>query len=159
MEVLFRYCNIHYIACVGSLVYLLSKRVDLWFSVHKLEKFLSNPGKVHFECLVKLLRYIGENNNLGLIYYDKIEYAPLSGLLRQDTINTENQLMGLSDSIWQDFPDTVRSTGAYIFFNKVGPIDHLTDVPDTVPRFSDKIDYNAPFTAVMALAHFRMLNN
>ena len=31
--------NIHYRACIGSLIYLLSTKVDLSFSVHKLAKF------------------------------------------------------------------------------------------------------------------------
>ena len=44
-----RELNIHYRACIGSLIYLLSTRVDLSFAVHKLAKFLLNPGKVHFE--------------------------------------------------------------------------------------------------------------
>ena len=48
--------NIHYRACIGSLIYLLTTRVDLSFAVHKLAKFSSNPGKVHFEGLVHLLR-------------------------------------------------------------------------------------------------------
>ena len=39
VEKLTRGCNIHYIACIGSLVYLLSKIVYLSFAVHKLEKF------------------------------------------------------------------------------------------------------------------------
>ena len=63
---------------MGSLIYLLSTRVDLFFSVQKFSKFSSNPGKVHFEGLVHLLRYIRDNDNLGLIYYAKIEDAPLS---------------------------------------------------------------------------------
>ena len=36
--------NIHYRACIGSLIYLLSTRVYLNFSVHKVAKFLANPG-------------------------------------------------------------------------------------------------------------------
>ena len=40
--------NIHYRACIGSLIYLLSTIVELSFSVHKLAKFSANPGKVHF---------------------------------------------------------------------------------------------------------------
>ena len=47
--------NIHYRACIGSLIYLLSTRVDLSFSVHKLAKFSANAGKVRFEGLVHLL--------------------------------------------------------------------------------------------------------
>ena len=42
-----RKLNIHYIACIGSLIYLLSARIDLIFSVHKLEMFSSNHGKAH----------------------------------------------------------------------------------------------------------------
>ena len=48
--------NIHYRACIGYLIYLLSTRVDLSFAVHKLAKFSANPGKVHFEGLIHLLR-------------------------------------------------------------------------------------------------------
>ena len=48
--------NIHYRACIGFLIYILSTRVDLSFAVHKLEKFSANPGKVNFEGLVHLLR-------------------------------------------------------------------------------------------------------
>ena len=48
--------NIHYISCMVSLIFLLSTRVDLSIAVHKLEKFSSNPGNIHFEGLVHLLR-------------------------------------------------------------------------------------------------------
>ena len=58
VERLTREYNIHYRACKGSLIYLVSTRVDLRFAVHKLAKFSANPGKVHFEGLVHLLRYI-----------------------------------------------------------------------------------------------------
>ena len=56
IEKLTREYNIHYRACIGSLIYLLSTRVNLSFSVQKLAKFSANPGKVHFEGLVHLLR-------------------------------------------------------------------------------------------------------
>ena len=79
---------IHYRSCVWSLIYLLSTRLDMCFEVHKLEKFSSNPGKVQFEGLVHLLWYIRDNNNLGLRYYAKIHYAPLSEILIQAIINT-----------------------------------------------------------------------
>ena len=39
VESLTREYNIHYRACIGSLIYLLSTRVDLSFAVHKLAKF------------------------------------------------------------------------------------------------------------------------
>ena len=83
--------NIHYRACIRSLIYLPSKRVDFRFVVHNLEKFSSNPGKIHSEGLVHLLRYIRDNNTLGLKYYSDMNDAPLSYLLLYTSIKNENQ--------------------------------------------------------------------
>ena len=72
--------------------------MDFRFSVHKLDFFSSDPGKVHFEGLVCLLGYIRDDKNLGLVYYAKIEDAHLYELLIQDSNNTDKQLMVFSDS-------------------------------------------------------------
>ena len=134
VEKLTRESNFKYRACIGSLIYLFSIRVGLSFVVHKLAKFLSNYGRVKFEEMVHLLRYIRENNNLGLKYHANMKNAHLSDLLRQTSIKPENQLMVFSDSSWQDFPDTGRSTGAYIIFYQGVPIDHVTHVPVSVSQ-------------------------
>ena len=101
VEKLSRSFKIHYKACIRSLMYLFSTREDLRFSVLNIETFSSNPGKVHFERLSYLLRYIRENKTWGLNYYDEMKDAPLSDLLRQDSINTENRLIVFSYSIWK----------------------------------------------------------
>ena len=98
------------------------------FAVLKLAKFSSNPGKVHFEGLVHLLRYIRDNKTLGLKYYADMKDAPLSELLRQAGIKTENQLMSFSYYSWKYCPDTGRSTGAYIIFYQGRPTYHGTHV-------------------------------
>ena len=41
---------------------------------------------------------------------------PVSDIFRKASIKTENLLMDLSDSSWQDCPDNGRSTGEYIIF-------------------------------------------
>ena len=74
----------------------------------------SSPGKVHFEGLIQLLRYIRDKNNLGYKYYANIEGSHLSGILRHTRIKTDNQLMVLYDSIWKECQYTGRSTGEYI---------------------------------------------
>ena len=90
VEKLNREYNIHYRDCIGSLIYLLSTRLDLSFVVHKLAMFSANPGKVHFEGLVHLLRYIRDNKTLGLKYYADLNDAPVTDLLRQANIKTKN---------------------------------------------------------------------
>ena len=113
-----------------SLIYILSTRVDLCFAVHKLTKFSSNYGRVHFEVLVHLIINIRENRYFGLRYYAKIKDTTLSGLLRQDIINPENQFMVFSNSRWQGCPYTGISTAAYISFIKVDQliIAHMLQV-------------------------------
>ena len=108
--------------------------MDFSFAVHKLSKFSANHGKVQFEGLVHLLRYIRDNNTLGLNYYVNINVAPVSDLLRQASNKTENHLMDFSGSSWQYNPDTGRSTGTYIIFYQVGPIDNGTHVPVSVDQ-------------------------
>ena len=49
VESLTREYNIHYGACIESLIYFLSTGVDLSFAVHKLAKLSASPGKVHLE--------------------------------------------------------------------------------------------------------------
>ena len=112
-------------------------------SVHKLAQFLVNPGKVHFEGLVHILKYIRDNNTLGLEYYADMNDAPVTDLLRQASIKTENQLMDFSDSSWQDCPDTGRSTGAHNIFYQGRTIDHGTHVPGPVAQSCAESKYNA----------------
>ena len=119
--------------------------------------FSANPGKVHFEVLVHLLRYIRYNKTLGLKYYADLNDVPVTDLLRQANINTNNNLMAFSESSWQDCPDTGRSTAAYIIYFQGGTIDHGTHVPGPVAQSSAESEYNAACTAGMALAHFRIL--
>ena len=110
--------------------------MDLSFSVHKLAKFSSKPGKLNFEGLVHLLVYIRDNKTLVLKYNVYIKDAPLSDLLRQANNNTGKQLLDLSDFSWQYCPDTGISTGSYTIFYQGGTIDHGIHVPVPVTQSS-----------------------
>ena len=94
---------------------------------------------------------------MGLKYYVDKNHAPVTDLLRQDSIKTYNHLMDFSDSSWQDFTDTGRSTGSYTTFYQGGPIYHGTHVAGPVDQSIAEIEYNTECTAGMALAYFRML--
>ena len=63
------------------------------------------------------------------------------------------------DSIWKDYTDTGRIKVSYIVFYQGGTIDDCTHFPGPVSKCSAESEYNAAFTAGMALAHFRVLNN
>ena len=55
-EAIYREYNIQYRLCVVSAIYIWSKIMDPCFAVHKLEKFLSNYGRVYFYGLVHFLK-------------------------------------------------------------------------------------------------------
>ena len=117
--------------------------MDLSFVVHKLAKISSNPGKVHFEGLLHLLRYNMDHITLGLNKYADMNDAPVFYILIQVSIKIENQFMAFSDSGCHDCSYTGRSTGAYIIFYQGGTIDHGTHVPGPVTQSSENNEYNA----------------
>ena len=104
-----------------------------------------------------LLKYIRDNKTLGLKYYADMNDAPVTDLLRQANIKTENHVIDFSDSSWQDFPDTGRSTVEYIILYKVSPNNNGTHVPVPAHQSSSESEYNSECTAGMALAHFGMI--
>ena len=77
-----------------------------------------------------------ENKTLGLNYYADMKDAPLSDLLIQASINTENQLMSIYDSSWKYCTDTDRSTGIHMIFYQGGTIDHGAHVTGPVEQSS-----------------------
>ena len=87
--------------------------------MYRLAKFTSNSGKVHFEGLVHLLRYIRYIKALGLKYYADMNDATVSDLLRQAIIKTENELMAFYDSSWQDFQTLEEVQKHKLYYIKV----------------------------------------
>ena len=63
------------------------------------------------DCYI-FFRYIRYNKTLRLKYYADMKDGHLYDLLRQASINTDNQFMALYDYSWKDYPDTGRSTGS-----------------------------------------------
>ena len=94
-----------------------------------------------------------------MAYYAKIEDAPLSDILRKARTMTDNQLVVFYYSVWQESPDTDRSTFSYIVFYQGVSIDHFTHVPGPFAQYGAEIEYNAACTEGMALSHFRIPNN
>ena len=58
----------------------------------------------------------------------------ISDLFIKVDIKTDNQLIILSDSSYQDCPDTGRSTRDFTIFYQGGTIDHGTHVPGPVSQ-------------------------
>ena len=67
--------------------------------------------------------------------------------------------MVFSDSSWQDFPGTGRSTDCYFVFYQGVMVDQSIFMPTPVALSGAEEEYNTTCTAAMAGAHHRMLYN
>ena len=58
-----------YRAVIGSLMYLMvGTRPDLAYPLGRLSAFLENPGMLHWEAALRVLRYVRGTAELGLVY-------------------------------------------------------------------------------------------
>ena len=89
-----------YRSAVGSLMYLMtSTRPDIASAIGIVSRFLQNPGKLHWEAVKRIFRYLQQTKSLGLKY------------VRGEKLRLE----GYTDADWGGCVDTRRSTGAYVF--------------------------------------------
>jgi hypothetical protein len=88
-----------YQSIIGSLIYaIFGTRPDLAFTVSVVLRFSSNPDKTYIRAVERILRYLYNTADLGLVFRSTLQ--PLSGY---------------TDSDWAGDPDTRRSTSGYVF--------------------------------------------
>jgi hypothetical protein len=132
-------------------------RTDIIYAVNKLAKFTRKPGKVHFEALLHLLRYLRDNSLYGVRFYSNLSDAPIYQMLLSQNIEERHSFFGFTDSSWNDDPDHGRSTGCFIITYMGGIVDHSSNVPDPVALSSAEAEYNEGCVAFMTASHLLML--
>src|ERR1051325_4775352 len=98
---------------VGSLRYLCNTRLDIFYAVGMVTRFMSNPKWPHYQAAVRILRYIK-----GTLKY---------GVLFPSERKSEPKLVGYSDSDWCGDRVDRRSTSGYLFKFLGGPISWISD--------------------------------
>jgi hypothetical protein len=149
--------NIDYASCIGSLIYLGMTRVDIIFAVNKLAKFTHKPGKIHFEALIHLLRYLRDHSHVGIHFYSDISTAPITHTLTAGKIKSNHPFYGFSDSSWNDDVDHGHSMGCYLMMYMGGIMDHSSNLLDPVALSSAEAEYNEGCLAFMAASHLRVI--
>jgi len=95
--------SIPYRSLVGGLLYLSNTtRPDIAYSVNRLARFLTNPGKLHWQAAKKVLRYLKGTCDLGLVFSGKYT------------------LSGYADASWADNVDNRRSTAGFMVCGETG---------------------------------------
>ena len=78
--------KVPYESAVGSLMYLMvCTRPDIAYAVGKVSRYMSNPGKVHWEAVKWILRYLKGTLKAGLLFDANADQArSLMGFVDSD---------------------------------------------------------------------------
>jgi hypothetical protein len=72
-------------------------------------------------------------------------------------MSPKHPFYSFSDSSWNDYVDTGRSTGGYITIYMGGVVDHSSNLPEPMALSSAKVEYNEGCITFMATNHLRMI--
>ncbi|GJR96163.1 retrovirus-related pol polyprotein from transposon TNT 1-94 [Tanacetum coccineum] len=91
--------QLHYTQVLGSLMYIMNcTRPDLAYSVSRLSRYSHNPGRDHWDALVRVLQYLKHTMAYGLHY---TKYPPV--------------LEGYCDANWISNHNEGKSTSGYVY--------------------------------------------
>jgi hypothetical protein len=143
---------------VGMLIFSMNTFTCLHFSIRKLAKFNTRPGRKHYKAIAHLLRHLRCNTRRGGIrHYADLNDSPFTKLLASFNGPTDYPLVLCTDASWQDCPDTSRSTGCYMLFAQGGIVDAASFVPNPIALSSAESECNAAAFGVTAAQHIRQL--
>lgn len=116
-----------YRTLVGSLIYLTITRPDISFPVGVVSQFMQKPRKPHLDAVKRILRYLKNTMNYGLMYKQSAEVL----------------LSGFTDADWAGDPSSRRSTSGYCFDLGSAVISWCSKKQATIALSSTEAEYNA----------------
>ena len=152
-----RYPGLSMASAVSSLLYIaLNTRSDILWVVNKLAKSSSNPGLKDFKTLMHCFGYLRKYIDMGIRYCADEETSPVFKLCQKNKIDF-TELVGFSDSSWQDCPDTGKSTGGYKIFCQGGLIEANSTMKVPIALSSAEAEYMSCCNLGAMLYHLREL--
>ena len=92
---------------VGKLMYLaVCTRPDICQAVSELSRFNINPGRMHWESAMRVLRYLKGTADVGLLYKK----------------GESKDIWGYVDASHTSCPDSNKGRAAYVFMSGVAPV-------------------------------------
>ena len=91
--------KLSYASVVGSLMYaMIATRPDIAFAVEVVSRYMSNPGKKHWEAVKGIMRYLKATKHMCICYGSQ-----------------DLSVKGYTDSDYAGDLDKRRSTSGYVF--------------------------------------------
>ena len=127
---------------VGSLMFAACvSRPDIAYAVNMVSKYLSNYTNEHWLAAKRILRYIRDTMDYGILY---------------DGLNTQ-QLIGYSDSDFAGDVDSRRSTSGYLYVLAGGPVTWTSQRQRIVALSTTEAEYIAASQATKEAIWLRRL--
>jgi hypothetical protein len=156
-EISKRFNGLSMSSAVSSLLYIaLNTRCDILWVVNKLAKSSTQPGIRDFEALMHCFGYLRRFPDYAIKFYSNVNESPVHKICTKHKVPF-TELIGFSDSSWQDCPDTGRSTTGYKVFIQGGVIDANSSMPVPVALSSAEAEYMGACNLGAIISHLREL--
>nr|GEW40079.1 retrovirus-related Pol polyprotein from transposon TNT 1-94 [Tanacetum cinerariifolium] len=126
--------RVQYASAVGSLMYAMVTRPDLAHAVGVVSRFLSNPGKKHWEAVKWIFRYLRGTSKLGITFG-----------------NGKPTLVGYTDSDLARIKDNMKSTSGYLMTFAGGAVSWQSRLQKCVALSTTEAEYVAATEACKEL--------
>ncbi|XP_040367425.1 secreted RxLR effector protein 161-like [Rosa chinensis] len=121
--------DVPYASAVGCLMYtMICTRPDLAQALSVVSKYMSNPGKPHWEAVKWILRYLKGTRQLGILFERKQEVACVAGFV---------------DANYAGDLDRRRSTTSYVFTCGEGPVSWKSTLQAVTTLSTTEAEYMA----------------
>ena len=156
-EIKSRFKGLSMASAVSSLLYAaLNTRPDILWITNKLAKSSNDPGMVDFEALMHVFGYLRTFPDYALKFYSDASQSPAVKICKKYKIEP-TEIIGFSDTSWQDCPDTGRSTSGYKIFVQGGLVDAQSTMPVPVALSSAEAEYMGACNLGAMVCHLRDL--
>ena len=152
-----KYPGLSMASAVSSLLYVaLNTRSDILWATNKLAKSSTNPGMKDFDTLMHVFGYLRRYPDYAIKFYAHIEESPSAIICKRHNIES-TEILGFSDTSWQDCPDTGKSTCGFKVFVQGGIIDAQSTMPVPVALSSPEAEYMGACNLGAMVCHLRDL--
>lgn len=134
--------KVPYQEAVGSLLYISQgSRPDIAYAVNSVSRFNHNPGKVHWEAVKRIMRYLKGTMDAKLTY----------------SRSSESFIFAYCDADWAADVDERRSCTGYAFIKQGGAISWNSKRQPTIALSSAEAEYMSLSACAQEALWFRQL--
>ena len=152
--------NVPYASLIGALMYAaIGTRPDIAFAVGALSRFLSNPGRHHWNEAKRVLAYLKGTSDYVIQYLsDALPVGGITGYSRGVGMKpTGSSIKGFCDSDWAGCVDTHRSTSGFVWIMNGGAVCWRSKLQAIVALSSTEAEYVGAMPAVQEIIWLRDL--